>query len=114
VLNPAALRIHAALALGVAGRCGRLMGPSGVDDELAACRAALDTATPEAMPAARAAASELALRAAAGLFASVGARAVGLGDHPQRLAREALFLLVFGLRAPVKAALLDRLGAAPR
>ncbi|HEV7862013.1 MAG TPA: acyl-CoA dehydrogenase family protein, partial [Acidimicrobiia bacterium] len=66
------LRSQGALALGVAGRCCRLLGPSGYDDELAACRQALDDAEPDAMPVARAGASELALRVAAALVVSVG------------------------------------------
>ena len=35
-------------------------------------------------------------------------------QHPQRLAREALFLLVFGSRPEIKSALLRRLAAASR
>jgi hypothetical protein len=39
--------------------------------------------------------------------------AAGLYDeHAQRLAREAMFLLVFGSRPDIKSALLQRLGAA--
>jgi hypothetical protein len=34
-------------------------------------------------------------------------------QHAQRLAREALFLLVFGSRPGIKSALLRRLGATP-
>jgi len=55
--EPAVLRIHAAFALGVTGRCCRLLGPSPLDDELAACRQALDAATAGTMPRARASAS---------------------------------------------------------
>jgi hypothetical protein len=59
----------------------------------------------------RAAASELALRAAAALTVAAGSRAVRTDEHAQRLLREATFLLVFGSRPPIKASLLDRLGA---
>lgn len=107
-----ALRTNGSLALGVAGRCLRLLGASPLDAELAACRAALD-AGGDGMPAARAAASELALRASAALVVHDGSRAISLDAHPQRLAREALFLLVFGTRPPIKAALLERLAGEP-
>lgn len=111
------LRSNGSLALGVAGRCRTLIGPGQPADalgaELAACRAALDeaisSAEPEAMPAARAAASELAVRAAAALAVSSGASAALAGSAAERLTREALFLLVFGSRPAIKAALLDRL-----
>ena len=112
-IDPVTLRLHAAMATGVTGRCLDLLGPSGLDDELAACRGALDEATPEAMPTARAAAAELALRAAASLCVSVGSRALLVDQHAQRLAREATFLLVFGARAPVCSALLEHLGGSP-
>ena len=111
------LRLQGSLALGVAGRCCALLGPSGFDAELAASRQALDEAEADAMPVARAGASELALRAAAALVVSVGARSILLGDHAQRLAREALFTLVFGSREGIRRSLLDRLGvttASPR
>jgi hypothetical protein len=62
---------------------------------------------------ARAAASELALRAAAALAVRDGSRAVTVDQHAQRLAREAVFLLVFGSRPRIKSALLERLGAVP-
>jgi hypothetical protein len=42
-----------------------------------------------------------------------GSRAVTVDQHAQRLAREALFLLVFGSRPGIKSALLRRLGATP-
>lgn len=61
------------------------------------------------MPAARAAASELALRLAAALCVTVGSRAVLLDRHAQRLAREAVFLLVYGSRPAVRESLLELL-----
>jgi alkylation response protein AidB-like acyl-CoA dehydrogenase len=103
------LRIHASLGLGVASRCCRLLGASPLDDELNACRAELDAADTDAMPVARAAASDLALRASAALMVSSGSRSVLLDDHAQRLAREALFVSVYAGRPPVRAALLERL-----
>jgi hypothetical protein len=118
----------------VAARCCRLIGPSPLDRELAARRAALDSAADtaaadsadsaadparvglgaDAMPAARAAAAEFAARAAAALVAAAGSRGILAGEHPQRLARESLFLLVFGSRPAIKERLVSRLTATGR
>jgi alkylation response protein AidB-like acyl-CoA dehydrogenase len=111
-LDPGSLRLNGALALGVADRCARLLGGGGgpegeFADELGACRAALDHG--DDVPAARARAAELALRLSARLVVAEGAKAVLRDHHGQRLTREATFLLVFGTRAPIQAALLDRL-----
>ena len=103
--DAAGLRSNGSLALGLAARCCGLIGPGPLDEELAQCRVALDTAGPDAMPAARAAACELALRATAALVVSQGSTAILAGQDAQRLAREALFLLVFGSRPPIKEAL---------
>ena len=65
------------------------------------------------MAQARAAASELAVRAAAALAVRDGSRSITADQHPQRLAREAVFLLVFGLRPAIKSELLRRFGASP-
>ncbi len=107
--DPIGLRTNGSLALGVASRCCRLIGASDLDDEVRLARTALDTATPDTMPAARARAADLALRAAAALTVTRGGRAIVVDDHAQRLAREALFLLVFGTRSSIRDALLDRL-----
>jgi hypothetical protein len=106
------LRLHAALALGVASRCCRLLGPTALDDELAACRTELDRLDPATIFGARAAAGELAVRAAAALAVAQGSRSLLVADHAQRLAREALFTLVYALRPESKDALLGRLRAA--
>lgn len=113
-LRPDRLRINGSLALGLVSRCVRLIGPGPLDGELAACRERLDDAladSPDAMAQARAAASELAVRAAAALAVQQGSRSVTADQHVQRLAREAMFLLVFGSRPGIKSALLRRLGA---
>lgn len=113
-LRPDRLRVNGSLALGLARRCARLLGPGPLDDELAACREQLDgalTAGPAAMAEARAAASELAVRATAALAVRDGSRSVTVDQHAQRLAREAVFLLVFGSRPGIKSALLRRFGA---
>jgi alkylation response protein AidB-like acyl-CoA dehydrogenase len=113
-LRPDRLRINGSLALGLVGRCARLLGPGPLDDELDACRDRLEDAVAAgatAMAEARAAASELAVRAAAALAVRDGSRSITVGHHAQRLAREAMFLLVFGSRPGIKSALLRRLGA---
>jgi alkylation response protein AidB-like acyl-CoA dehydrogenase len=108
---PELLRIHSSLALGVIVRCCTLLGPTPLDDELATVRAELDRLDPETMPAVRAAAGELALRAAAAVMTATGSRSLLLSEHAQRLAREALFVLVYALRPASKDALLTGLRA---
>jgi alkylation response protein AidB-like acyl-CoA dehydrogenase len=105
------LRMNGSLALGLIDRCCRLQGASPLDDELRAVRGALDAATTDELPGARAAACELALRASVALAVARGSRSVLAGDHAERLVREALFLQVFGSRPPIKASLLRRWGA---
>jgi alkylation response protein AidB-like acyl-CoA dehydrogenase len=108
--DPGALRVNGALALGVAGRCLTLLGdtaPATFADELNRCREALNTGADVAS--ARAAAAEFALRCAATLVVTDGSRAILDDADGQRLLREAGFLLVFGTRAPIRAALLKRL-----
>jgi alkylation response protein AidB-like acyl-CoA dehydrogenase len=107
---PQVLRMHAALALGVAARCLRLLGPTALDAELAALRARLDQLGPDAA-ADRAAAGELALRAAAALMTAEGSRSLLAADHAQLLVRDATFTLVYALRPASRAALLASLGA---
>jgi alkylation response protein AidB-like acyl-CoA dehydrogenase len=116
-VHPEALRLNGSLALGVAGRSCRMIGPSPLDDELAACRARLDGAIAAgtgAMTQARAAAAELAVRATAALAVWDGSKSITVDQHAQRLAREAVFLLVFGSRPAIKQDLLRRLGALPK
>ncbi|HEY2507560.1 MAG TPA: acyl-CoA dehydrogenase family protein [Streptosporangiaceae bacterium] len=106
---PEVLRLHAALALGVAARCCRLLGGTALDDELAALRTELDQLGP-GIAAARAAAGQFALRAAAALMTSEGSRSLLVADHAQRLLREATFTLVYALRPASKSAVLAGLG----
>jgi hypothetical protein len=104
------LRLHASLALGVVSRCCRLLGATPLDEELDALRTRLDELGP-GTAAARAEAGELALRAAAALMTATGSRSLLLSEHAQRLAREALFVLVYALRPASKEALLTALRA---
>lgn len=107
-----ALRLNGSLALGVARRCALLTGSAGLAAAVEEARAALDAADADAMPAARAAAAELALRAAGLLTVGAGAGAVLAGGHPPRLLREAGFVLVFGSRREIRDDLLRRLAPA--
>ncbi|ANZ39893.1 hypothetical protein BBK82_31485 [Lentzea guizhouensis] len=104
--DPESVRFTGSLALGVAGRALQLAALGHA--ELDAVRDALVGAQPDAVPRARANATELALRAAAALVVHNGSRAVLAHDHGQRLLREAGFLLVFGSRPGIRSALLDR------
>lgn len=112
--DPTGLRTNGSLALGVAARCLELLGPGPLDDVLVEARVALDAAGPDRLPDARARAAELAWRAAGALIVGTGARSIVRDQHAQRLAREAMFLLVFGSRPSIKQALSTRLGAQPR
>lgn len=109
--DAAGLAPNGALALGVAARAiAESVEPAGLDLELERARARLLAAAPDDLPGARAAASDLALRAATRLVVATGARSVLAGSTPTRLLREAAFLLVFGSRPAIKAELLARRG----
>ncbi len=105
------LRTNGALMLGVAGRALKLLGPSPLDTELDAARTALQAAEVEEMPDRRAQVGYIGVRATSALVSSVGGRAITLAHHAQRLAREALFLLVQGQTADIRSGHLRRLGA---
>lgn len=114
----ASSRINGCLALGVAGRCVRLIAATGrsaaaerLGAELDTARADLDAglADPALLPVARAAASELAYQAAGALVVAAGSAGI-LDRHPAgRLLREAAFTLVAAGRDEIRADLLDRL-----
>jgi hypothetical protein len=110
VTPPEVLRTHAALALGVTARCCRMLGPTSLDAELTAVRDRLDRLEPDTATA-RAAAGELALRAASALMTAEGSKALLASTQAQRLAREALFALVYALRPASRSAALTMLGA---
>lgn len=101
------LRTNGSLALGVARRCCALLESTRFDRQLVETRERLDTSDQAEMPAARAAASAFAVQAAAALVAATGGRAITLDEHAQRLAREALFLLVQGQTPAIKQHLID-------
>lgn len=108
------LRLNGSHALGVATRCSRMLGEQRLLDGVDLARAALDDAGVDELPLARAQASRLAMHAAERLVTIGGGRSLLLSDHAQRLAREALFLLVFGQTPAIRAVqLLDRLSSSP-
>jgi alkylation response protein AidB-like acyl-CoA dehydrogenase len=104
--DAAGLRTNGSIALGVAERCCRLLGPSSLDDELARVTAQLDAGDAGTYPHARADASALAVRAATALVVDGGSGAVERGTHAERLYREAAMVLVFGSRPSIRAELL--------
>jgi alkylation response protein AidB-like acyl-CoA dehydrogenase len=116
--DAAGLRANGSLALGLTGRCTQLMAElrpdapaAPLERELTGARAWLDAADSASMPAARATAAELAFRAAGALAVAAGSRSIMVDQHPQRLAREALFLLVFGSRPAIKELLIEALSS---
>jgi alkylation response protein AidB-like acyl-CoA dehydrogenase len=106
---PELVRIHASFALGVVTRCCLLLGPTPFDEEVIRLKVELDRLDPATIEAARGAAGELALRASGALAVARGSRSLLRGDHAQRLAREALFTLVYALRPASRSALLAQL-----
>ena len=106
------------LAVGVAARAiaGLDAGvAAALGGELDAVRQALLDGTATTLPGARAAAAELAVRAAAALAVHDGAAAVLAGSRAERLQREAAFCLGFGSRPAIRSRLLQVLsGGAAR
>jgi alkylation response protein AidB-like acyl-CoA dehydrogenase len=112
-------RLNGCFATGIATRCIRLIDAAGREEiarrllgELDAVRIRLDTGLddPTMLPAARAAAAELAYRSAGALVVTVGSTGILARQHAQRLVREATFTLVAAGRPQIKDCLLDLLG----
>jgi alkylation response protein AidB-like acyl-CoA dehydrogenase len=109
------LRRNGSLALGVAGRAVELLRgyrdldrlAAGLERQIDDTRSRLDSADVEGIAAARAGASRLAMRATSVLVTAGGGRSILLDQHAQRLAREALFLLVFGQTPAIRTAQLS-------
>ncbi len=109
VRDAARLRTNGFLSLGVARRCLALLGASPLDDQLALVRSEVSSVPPERFPEVRARASLFALDAAASLVAAGGGRSIVRDQQAQRLAREAIFLLVQGQTPAIRAAQLAQL-----
>lgn len=113
--DAAGLGTNGALAIGVAARSASLLAAKefpGADElvgEVDRCRRRLIAAPADGIVAARTACSLLAVRAATALVAAGGGRSVEVTDPAQRLAREAMFLLVFGQTRDIRAAQLEQL-----
>ncbi len=107
------LRSNASLGLGIAERTGRLLDEAGLgrpfETELAKIRHRLDTAGTDELASARADLSTLTVRMTAALVAGEGGRAVMADHHGQRLAREAIFLMIQGQTAAIKQNQIDGL-----
>lgn len=105
------LRFNGYLALGVARRCLLLLGESATGEmieELDRRRSDLFNADEGSIAPARAAAAYFAWRLASALVVHTGSRSLLIDEHAQRLVREAMFLLVFGTRPPIRDELLAR------
>lgn len=98
------LRLNGSHALGVATRCVQLLEEPNSMNAIAAARDRLDTASVDTLPEARAGAAALAMGLAERLVIVGGGRSLLISNHAQRLAREALFLLVFGQTPAIRAA----------
>ncbi len=116
-----ALRSNGSLAMGVAGRCIRMIGEAGrpelaelLEVERDTIRDRLDRglSEPATLLTARAAGSELAYRCAGALMVATGSSGLLADRHAQRLVREAAFTLVAAGRPGIKESLLDLFGSA--
>ena len=103
------LRANGSFGLGVTGRALSLLGPSALDNELIATRSMLDEASASELPAARGRLGDLCIRSTSALLASRGGSGMIVDQHAQRLAREALFLLVQGQTPEIKKIHVERL-----
>jgi hypothetical protein len=112
------VRLNGTLSMGIARRCVRLLHTAGATAAASALgaecdvvRARLDAGLVDlaALNTARADAAQLAVRAGAALVVAGGGPSLRVDAQAQRLAREALFVLVAASRAEVKRLLLDDL-----
>lgn len=110
-----AVRFNGTLSLGLVRRCVRLLLEAGASEaagrfaaELDTVRARMDAGLVDlaVLNQARADGAQLAVRASAALVAAGGGPSLRRDRHAQRLAREAVFVLVAASRAEVKRALL--------
>lgn len=116
------IRINGTLPLGLLRRCTALLDAGGhsrasraLRERGSEVRTRLDAglADSELLIEARAAGAQLALDAAGALVAAYGGRALLRGNHPERLAREAVFTLVAASRPTLKDLLVQRFSEGP-
>lgn len=112
--DAAGLRTNGSLSLGIATRCARLADDARLAATVDDTRRVLDEARVADLPRARALASDLAWHAAQVLLVTAGGAGLAMGAAPQRLAREAMLLQVFGSRPSIRRAHLARLAGRPR
>jgi alkylation response protein AidB-like acyl-CoA dehydrogenase len=114
-------RLNGCFAMGVTVRCIRLIGAAGQAEIARLLRAQQDSVRtrldggldePATLPAARAAAAELAYRSAGALVVTVGSTGILTRQHAQRLVREATFTLVAAGRPQIRDCLLNVFGGA--
>ncbi len=101
---PKGLRNNGSLGLGIGTRTASLLGPSVYDAALLRVRHELDHATVEQLPAARGRLGALTVKMTAALVATTGGRSILAHEHGQRLAREAVFLLIQGQTPEIREA----------
>ncbi|MFI1460567.1 acyl-CoA dehydrogenase family protein [Nocardia carnea] len=113
-------RLNGCVACGVAGRAIRLLREAGrvdaataLDQQLARARTELDAGLADStrLPAARAGAADLAVRAAGALIAGTGARALLADNHAQCSLRDAVFTAVAGSRPEMRDILVNTMAA---
>ncbi|MFW0793594.1 acyl-CoA dehydrogenase family protein [Gordonia sp. CPCC 205515] len=116
------IRINGTLPLGLLRRCTALLDQAGqieaartLRERGSEARTRLDAGLSDAdtLIEARATAAQLAVDASATLVAADGGRALLRGNHPERLAREAVFTLVAASRPALKDLLVERFSVEP-
>ena len=112
-------RVNGCFAMGLATRCIQMIGAAGQAETARLLRAGQESIRthldggldePATLPAARAAAAELAYRSAGALVVTVGSTGILARQHAQRLVREATFTLVAAGRPQIKDCLLKVFG----
>lgn len=108
--DAAGLRTNGSMALGLGRRVVSLLGQRGAEEVAAsfaglldAARDGLDRASVAELPRARARAVDVVMQAAMALVVARGGRALVRGELEEVLARQAVFLLVFGQTPAIKA-----------
>jgi hypothetical protein len=111
------LRPNGSLALGLVARCDAVLadltGESPFPERRDKLRTEMDSADDSDLVSLRVDSLRLALSAASAVVAASGAASAIAGSTPERLMREATFLMVFGSRPAIKSGLYESLVSAP-